>query len=90
MAGELLLDRPADGVLRLTISNPVKRNALDQPILDAIAAVLSDIDSYEDLNARWRRQFPDRSTAPARFTFQAGALPFGAKIEIQAIAAGGS
>jgi enoyl-CoA hydratase/carnithine racemase len=43
MAGELLLDRPADGVLRLTISNPVKRNALDHPILDAIAAVLDDI-----------------------------------------------
>jgi enoyl-CoA hydratase/carnithine racemase len=43
MAGELLLDRPADGVLRLTISNPAKRNALDHPILDAIAAALEDI-----------------------------------------------
>jgi enoyl-CoA hydratase/carnithine racemase len=43
MAGQLLLDQPADGVLRLTISNPAKRNALDHPILDAIAAVLEDI-----------------------------------------------
>jgi enoyl-CoA hydratase/carnithine racemase len=43
MAGELLLDRPADGVLRLTISNPAKRNALDHPILDAIAAALEGI-----------------------------------------------
>ncbi len=43
MAGELLLDRPADGVLRLTISNRAKRNALDQAILDAIAAVLHDV-----------------------------------------------
>jgi enoyl-CoA hydratase/carnithine racemase len=43
MAGELLLDQPADGVLRLTISNPAKRNALDHPILDAIVAVLDDI-----------------------------------------------
>jgi enoyl-CoA hydratase/carnithine racemase len=43
MAGELLLDQPADGVLRLTISNPAKRNALDHPILDAIAAALEDI-----------------------------------------------
>jgi enoyl-CoA hydratase/carnithine racemase len=43
MAGELLLDRPADGVLRLTISNPAKRNALDQAILDAIATVLRDV-----------------------------------------------
>ena len=40
MAGELLLDEPADGVLRLTISNPAKRNALDHAILDAIAAAL--------------------------------------------------
>ncbi len=43
MAGELLLDGPADGVLRLTISNPAKRNALDHAILDAIAAVLGDL-----------------------------------------------
>lgn len=43
MAGHLLFDRPADGVLRLTISNPTKRNALDHPILDAIVAVLSDV-----------------------------------------------
>jgi enoyl-CoA hydratase/carnithine racemase len=43
MAGELLLDRPADGVLRLTISNPTKRNALDHAILDAIAAAMRDV-----------------------------------------------
>jgi len=43
MAGELLLDWPADGVLRLTISNPAKRNALDHAILDAIAAALRDL-----------------------------------------------
>ena len=37
MPGDLHVDRPADGVLRLTISNPDKRNALDHPLLDAIA-----------------------------------------------------
>jgi hypothetical protein len=37
----------------------------------------------------WRRQFPDPAKAPARLTFQAGALPFGAKIELQAVAARG-
>ena len=37
MAGQLEIDRPLDGVLRLTISNPAKRNALDHAILDAIA-----------------------------------------------------
>jgi len=40
--GKLRIDRPADGILRLTISNPQKRNALDHPILDAIAGVLGE------------------------------------------------
>jgi enoyl-CoA hydratase/carnithine racemase len=40
--GKLLLDGPAPGVLRLTISNPGKRNALDHPILDAITATLTE------------------------------------------------
>jgi len=38
--GKLLLDEPAAGVVRLTISNPAKRNALDHPTLDAITATL--------------------------------------------------
>jgi enoyl-CoA hydratase/carnithine racemase len=38
--GKLLIDEPAAGVLRLTISNAAKRNALDHPILDAITATL--------------------------------------------------
>jgi enoyl-CoA hydratase/carnithine racemase len=37
VAGELLIDEPLDGVRRLTISNPSKRNALDHAILDGIA-----------------------------------------------------
>jgi enoyl-CoA hydratase/carnithine racemase len=45
--GKLLVDRPADGVVRLTISNPTKRNALDQPILDAISTVLGELASAE-------------------------------------------
>ncbi|MCW3040078.1 MAG: enoyl-CoA hydratase [Solirubrobacterales bacterium] len=40
MPGQLKVDEPADGVRRLTISNPAKRNALDHPILDAIAAAV--------------------------------------------------
>lgn len=55
-----------------------------------VQCVLGDIDNYGDLNSWWRQQFPDISTAPARFTFQAAALPFGAKIEIQAMAARGT
>ena len=41
--GKLLIDEPANGVVRLTISNPAKRNALDHPILDAISATLSEL-----------------------------------------------
>jgi enoyl-CoA hydratase/carnithine racemase len=40
--GKLLVDEPAAGVVRLTISNPAKRNALDHPILDAITATLAE------------------------------------------------
>jgi enoyl-CoA hydratase/carnithine racemase len=43
--GKLLLDEPAAGVVRLTISNPDKRNALDHPILDAITATLAGLAS---------------------------------------------
>jgi 2-iminobutanoate/2-iminopropanoate deaminase len=52
-----------------------------------VQVVLGDIGSYGDVNDWWRRQFPDPARAPARLTFQAGALPFGAKIEFQAVAA---
>lgn len=41
--GKLLLDRPAEAVTRLTISNPERRNALDHEILDAIAEVLPQL-----------------------------------------------
>jgi 2-iminobutanoate/2-iminopropanoate deaminase len=55
-----------------------------------VQCVLADMADYGSLNDWWRRRFPDVSHAPARFTFQAGALPFGAKIEIQAVAARGN
>jgi enoyl-CoA hydratase/carnithine racemase len=43
MPGDLITDRPAEGVLRLTISNPTKRNALDHAILGAISAELTSL-----------------------------------------------
>lgn len=52
-----------------------------------VQVVLADIGDYGDVNDWWHRQFPDPARAPARFTFQAGALPFGAKVELQAVAA---
>ena len=41
--GKILLDRPAEAVTRLTISNPARRNALDHDILDAFAEVLPQL-----------------------------------------------
>jgi enoyl-CoA hydratase/carnithine racemase len=41
--GKLHLDRPAEAVARLRISNPERRNALDHEILNAIAEVLPQL-----------------------------------------------
>jgi enoyl-CoA hydratase/carnithine racemase len=43
--GKLRLDEPAPHVTRLTIDNPAKRNALDHDVLDALAAVLPDLEA---------------------------------------------
>jgi enoyl-CoA hydratase/carnithine racemase len=42
--GKLLLDSPAEAVVRLRISNPDRRNALDHEILDAIAETVPRLD----------------------------------------------
>ena len=54
-----------------------------------VQVLLGDIGNYADINDWWRKRFPDPATAPARLTYQAGALPFGARIEFQAVAARG-
>jgi enoyl-CoA hydratase/carnithine racemase len=43
--GRLLVDEPAPGVARLTISNPGKRGALDHAILDALVATLRSLEA---------------------------------------------
>jgi enoyl-CoA hydratase/carnithine racemase len=43
--GRLLVDEPAPGVARLTISNPGRRGALDHAILDSFARTLPDLDA---------------------------------------------
>jgi enoyl-CoA hydratase/carnithine racemase len=45
VGGRLLVDEPAPGVVRLTISNPQKRGALDHPILDGLAGTLPELDA---------------------------------------------
>jgi enoyl-CoA hydratase/carnithine racemase len=44
-AGRLLVDEPAPGVTRLTISNPNKRGALDHAILDRFESIMPDLDA---------------------------------------------
>ncbi|MBV9367415.1 MAG: enoyl-CoA hydratase/isomerase family protein [Solirubrobacterales bacterium] len=44
-SGRLLVDEPAPGVARLTISNPGKRGALDHAILDGFAVTLPSLDA---------------------------------------------
>jgi enoyl-CoA hydratase/carnithine racemase len=43
--GRLLVDEPAPGVTRLTISHPEKRGALDHAILDGFARTLPQLDA---------------------------------------------
>ena len=43
--GRLLVDEPAPGVARLTISHPEKRGALDHSILDGFATTLPELDA---------------------------------------------
>jgi enoyl-CoA hydratase/carnithine racemase len=43
--GRLLVDEPAPGVTRLTISHPEKRGALDHAILDGFARTLPELDA---------------------------------------------
>jgi enoyl-CoA hydratase/carnithine racemase len=44
-SGRLLVDEPAPGVARLTISNPERRGALDHPILDAFVSTMPRLDA---------------------------------------------
>jgi enoyl-CoA hydratase/carnithine racemase len=63
--GKLLVDEPIAGVVRLTISNPGKRNALDHPILGAITATLAELRVPQGSTRRGRSKAPaPASTAP--------------------------
>jgi enoyl-CoA hydratase/carnithine racemase len=44
-SGKLLVDEPAPGVLRIRISHPAKRNALDHEILDTLCHAVSSADA---------------------------------------------
>jgi 2-iminobutanoate/2-iminopropanoate deaminase len=46
---------------------------------------LAEIGDYAAVNELYARSFADAKRLPARMTYQAGALPFGAKVEVQAV-----
>jgi 2-iminobutanoate/2-iminopropanoate deaminase len=53
----------------------------------SVHIALADIDDYRIVNRLYREELADVPNLPARLTYQAGALPLGCKIEIQAVAA---
>ena len=55
--GRLLVDEPAPGVARLTISNPTKRGALDHEILRGFASTLPRLDTRCVIVTGERRTF---------------------------------
>jgi 2-iminobutanoate/2-iminopropanoate deaminase len=54
--------------------------------LTYVHLALADIADYGDLNEVYRAAFAGLDNLPARLTYAAGGLPFGAKVEVQAIA----
>jgi enoyl-CoA hydratase/carnithine racemase len=86
--GKLRRDDPAPHVVRLTIDNPAKRNALDHDVLDALAAVLPGLEGRCLIVAGAGRVFSagyDIGALPQeRFAEEAAALiahPFHAAVE---------
>jgi enamine deaminase RidA (YjgF/YER057c/UK114 family) len=53
----------------------------------SVHVALAEIDDYEIVNRAYREAFAEVANLPARLTYQAGALPFECKVEVQAIAA---
>ena len=53
----------------------------------SLHVALADINDYEAVNRVYREAFAGVAGLPARLTYQAGALPLGCKVEVQAIAA---
>lgn len=54
MAGQLLRDEPAEGVVRLTIHHPEKQGALDHALLDAIAGAVTELAAADASDASVR------------------------------------
>jgi 2-iminobutanoate/2-iminopropanoate deaminase len=69
------------------IRNIAKAAGFGLDELVSVHIALADIADYDAVNAAYREAFADLGNFPARLTYQAGALPLGCKVEVQAIAA---
>jgi 2-iminobutanoate/2-iminopropanoate deaminase len=59
---------------------------LSRPCTTLVSA-LAEIEDYLTVNRAYRQAFAEVPNLPARLTYQAGALPFGCNVEVQAVAA---
>lgn len=54
--------------------------------LVSTTVILADIDLWQELDDTWARYFDGIPGLPTRMVFEAGAVPLGARVEIQATA----
>jgi 2-iminobutanoate/2-iminopropanoate deaminase len=69
------------------VRNIARAAGFDLDELVSVHVALADIDDYQAVNRVYREAFAGVTNLPARLTYQAGALPLGCKVEVQAIAA---
>jgi 2-iminobutanoate/2-iminopropanoate deaminase len=77
------------GEARETLQNlaqALKESGSDMSKVMKTTCYLGDIGYYSEFNEVYNEFFKDNATKPARVCFAAGALPLGAKIEVEATA----
>lgn len=86
--GELLDDEDVDVQTRQSLENIkaiLEAEGLNMQDVLKVTVFLADIDDFDAMNDAYREYF--RDNPPARSAIQAGALPKGVDVEIEAIAA---
>ena len=86
--GELLDDEPVDVQARQCLENVqaiLAAEGLDMSDVLKVSVFLDDVDDFEEMNDTYADFFDDEP--PARSAIEVGAVPKGAALEIEAIAA---
>ncbi|PIN01891.1 putative translation initiation inhibitor UK114/IBM1 [Handroanthus impetiginosus] len=86
--GQLISDRVEDQTEQAlkNIGEILKAGGASYDSVVKTTIMLADIQDFQIVNAIYANYFQAPAPAPARSTFQAGALPLGAKIEIDCMA----